>query len=470
MKKALALLLAVLMLLSMAACSGKTADSTPSDTQQTQDNAPAAEQETPASADPVVITVWDSGGFESWYEEFNNTVGKEKGIVVESVPQGSDVAEKIKTLAQAEDWKSFPDAAFIYAAGLGAVIQMDPLVPVGDLYASGKYDILLAEDDLVDNCRRAFTFEDKLISMPMNTSSMLMYYNKDAVREAGLDPEDPPKTLAELAEWTDKLTVRDGSGNVTRYGLNLQIDRYELVNFLIGVGENGVNYIGDNEGGRKAVMTKLTIGEDGSLDKFLTEWSKVIATGGYKAVNDNEKEEFGAQLSAINFQSCAQLGAMMKLAEANGFELGAAPIPACTAEDSMGASVGGGSFCCFSPNGDEAKLAATFTFVQWMSSEWSQLRLFEAMGYLPVCKSAYESDDMKAAVEAKPLSQVAIDQLFSSNPDMQEPFDMINWELNTLVSTNMIDFAAGSIDQDECVNNIVDGFNAKLTEYLRANG
>ena len=65
---------------------------------------------------------------------------------------------------------------------------------------------------------------------------------------------------------------------------------------------------------------------------------------------------------------------------------------------------------------------------------------------------------------------MAVEQLNNSDVGMQEPFDLINWELNTLSKENFIAWTNGEISKQECHDNIVDGFNAKLTEYIRANG
>ena len=46
---------------------------------------------------------------------------------------------------------------------------------------------------------------DKMISMPLNSSTPMMYYNKDAFKKAGLDPEKPPKTWAEVRAAAKKL-------------------------------------------------------------------------------------------------------------------------------------------------------------------------------------------------------------------------------------------------------------------------
>ena len=42
--------------------------------------------------------------------------------------------------------------------------------------------------------------------MPFNSSTPILYYNKTAFKEAGLDPEKAPQDLDEIAEYSKKLT------------------------------------------------------------------------------------------------------------------------------------------------------------------------------------------------------------------------------------------------------------------------
>lgn len=54
------------------------------------------------------------------------------------------------------------------------------------------------------------SYEGKLYGMPTTTDSRLVYFNIDQFKEAGLDPENPPKTIAELEAASKKLTIKDG--------------------------------------------------------------------------------------------------------------------------------------------------------------------------------------------------------------------------------------------------------------------
>ena len=54
--------------------------------------------------------------------------------------------------------------------------------------------------------------------MPWGSDTYALFWNKDLFEEAGLDPEKPPETLEELAEYADKLTKFDDEGNITQLG------------------------------------------------------------------------------------------------------------------------------------------------------------------------------------------------------------------------------------------------------------
>ncbi len=64
-------------------------------------------------------------------------------------------------------------------------------------------------------------YDGKVHALPIMLDTRFGYYRKDLFAQAGLDPNKPPKNFAELREYAKKLTVRDGSGKLTRAGVDI---------------------------------------------------------------------------------------------------------------------------------------------------------------------------------------------------------------------------------------------------------
>lgn len=78
----------------------------------------------------------------------------------------------------------------------------------------------VTKDQYYDFAWEETLYKDKMYALPFDTDTRALWYNKDIVKEAGLDAEKPPQTLDELKGWADKLTQR-GAGNViTRFGFH----------------------------------------------------------------------------------------------------------------------------------------------------------------------------------------------------------------------------------------------------------
>src|SRR3977135_4217185 len=61
----------------------------------------------------------------------------------------------------------------------------------------------------------------KVWGVPFQRSTIVLYYNKDLFKEAGLDPEKAPATWAAIQAFAEKLNKRDGSGNVSQWGVQI---------------------------------------------------------------------------------------------------------------------------------------------------------------------------------------------------------------------------------------------------------
>ena len=146
----------------------------------------------------VTIDVWHSmegsngKAMSSLIEEFNATKGKELGIVANDVFQGTDTAIKLKTCIQTNDVDNMPDVCQIYNASLPVVAATNCAVDIDSMWGKGSNTV--KKEDLIDNGIYCYTYEGRLLSMPFNTSTILLYCNRDAFTEAGLTEDDLPRT------------------------------------------------------------------------------------------------------------------------------------------------------------------------------------------------------------------------------------------------------------------------------------
>ncbi len=76
----------------------------------------------------------------------------------------------------------------------------------------------IREEDYIPCYWRLCRYKGKTVCLPTTPATIALYWNKDHFAEAGLDPERPPRTLKELDEYAERLTVRDKGGRYLRMG------------------------------------------------------------------------------------------------------------------------------------------------------------------------------------------------------------------------------------------------------------
>ncbi len=107
-----------------------------------------------------------------------------------------------------------PDVAGSYAFCVCAYADRNALTPLDDLLAAEG----ISREDYVpvywDMCRH----RGRMWALPTTPATVALHWNKRLFREAGLDPDRPPRTIAELDEFAERLTRRDSRGNITQMG------------------------------------------------------------------------------------------------------------------------------------------------------------------------------------------------------------------------------------------------------------
>lgn len=414
------------------------------------------------SAEEVVeISFWHS--MDSVYGEtvqkqidtFNETIGAEKNIHVTGVFQDWPGTSALTAAMTTDDVENMPDVIQMYSEYVDLIRDWERTAWAEDFITAEDAEV--KKEDLVSNMVSAYTIDGKLIGVPYAISTLLLYYNMDMLKQAGYD--HAPETIAEMAEMMTAIKENTDAD----YGLNVRINQFEFEHFIATQGENGT-YFGNNESGRSGYMTELSCLSE--IDNFLTEWEKVIATGGFKATKDSMNEEFAQGLNAMTMLTNTRIMTITDLV-GDAFEWGVAPAPKVNSTD-IGGGYPAGSALFMVNRDDDAKLQAAWEFTQYLISADAQAMWLDGAGYVPVNTKTLEVDAYKEAVEANPRLQVPYDILANSSANIVASFCPSASEVDTIIKDNMISFADG-VSKDDTYQAIVDGIAGAFEDYFRAN-
>ena len=468
-RKLAALLLGGVLVFGMTACGGGNSGAAKEPAGQAAAGAAEGAGQAGAASgttgqEPVKVVFWHSfsGATEealnSIIEDYNNGRGKEQGIEAELVFQGYEGTNKVLLAYQTKDYANAPDINVGLTSTIPEVMDMDWTVNCEEFLSSGDSEI--TRDSFYEQLQRTCTYEGQMVGIPFANSIPLLYYNVEMLGAAGYDRA--PATMDELIDYVKALTVKEGD-TVACYGLNMQVKRYQLVEFCVSQKADG--FFGDNEGGRLAPMTKITAGEDGTMEAFLNKLQGLLDTGGYKYVEDNINEEFAQGLSAMVIMSSSRMGTLDNLMPGQYMT---AYLPKVNAGDTNGAAIGGSCLNLFD-RGDEDRVKAAWDVIQYCAMPENQYTFATASGYIPVNKGCEELPEMKAYYEEKPQYKVALEQMKAANPLAQEPLDLTYNEINGIITETMMEFCQGKLNAAETVEKIVRQCNDTLDEYHAVN-
>ena len=397
--------------------------------------------------------------------EFNQTIGKEKNIVVNAIYQGkaADVATKLRASLQANRPKDLPDLAQVDATGVMDVRDSVYMVAVEDLI---NRDLNFSIDELQMGTRLSMNYKGKMIGMPFNASTILLYYNKDAFREAGLDPDKTPQSLDELAETAALLTKKSSDGKtIERYGFVGVPTTYELVSW-IGQ-QNGLSYLTDKLNGHEGNPTHVLFDKEGTLARFLEKWKSVYDAGGLGNITSDPRQQFVAQKTAMFVASTSSLSTVIDSVD-NKFEVGVGYLPKVDENSNGGVNIGGGAIFVFDNNNDLNKVA-TWEFLKYLTSAEVQFFWHKMTGYFPVNNKSYELKEFKEHLEQNKLFKVAIDQLNDSNPLVQSVWWPNAFQAYYEVQNAIVQMLEKGVTISETVTNLANTLNGFMDEYNRMN-
>ena len=323
-------------------------------------------------------------------------------IKVEGVFQGKydDALTKYKSSIKS---KSTPTLMQIYDIGSRFMMDSGTIAPMQDFIDDESFDT----SEMQPNVLGYYQVDNKLYSMPFNTSMPVLYYNKDLFEKAGLDPDKAPETLDEVKEAAEKLSSKNGGP--AEYGFNAAIYGWFLEQEIAA---NGELYCSPDNGRGSERATKFTYDNDAAAE-FMTWWKDMVdsgISGNTGTDTDAAKQAFQTGTVGITLESTADLAGMMEGAKEKGFEVGVGYYPKIETNDS-GPIIGGASLWISNLEHSDAEQKAAWEFVKFLSTADSQATWHTGTGYFPTSKAALETDLDTKWREEHPQFDVAVQQL-----------------------------------------------------------
>jgi len=358
------------------------------------------------SSAPVAIEFWHamSGARIQLIEDIVNDFMKENPHITVTVQYAGSYNETLNKVRSAVKAGNAPHVFHSYEIGTLGLINSGIITPLDT--AAEKYNLPINWDDFFVPVQSYYKYQGIHYSMPFNSSTPLIYYNKTMFEKAGLDPEDPPKTYEDIREAAVALKA---SGVETPVTWNLHSWYFEqmiclqnepFVNMKNGrSGELPTEVVFNQKGGRTVLDWWIGMYNDGLFLDVGPGWS-------------NHRAAFGAGEVAMVMSSSSDVNLLTKALDEKGWEMGTGFIPR-PAGAKGGVAIGGGSLWMTNGHSDEEELAA-LKLVQFISSDEPQMAWHKGTGYFPVRKTAMDKLEQEGWFVENPNYKTAFDQLLAS--------------------------------------------------------
>lgn len=339
----------------------------------------------------TTVTFWHSfnnAGGEALDQIISNFEAANPDIDIqgEYVGNYNDIVAKLQAAIPAN---RAPDAVILEVtryglfAGGGVLADLTPYFDADPL-----------KDDLYDYAREIGVIGDKTYIVPFNSSTPVLYYNKDIFERAGIT-EPELKTFDEILDVAQTITDKLGSEGITGIAAPGQFARWGLVM------ANGSDLI-DSMSGEILLDAPKTIAAYQWMASLVYE-HKVASPDGVTE-EDNGRDAFLAGKVGMMMNSTGNYVGSKK---ALGDKLGVLPMP-CNPECSV--PIGGAGIGILASSPKEVRDAA-YKFISFAASPEANAIWFAATGYLPINKHSAEQPVAAEALDKQPGIDVAIKSL-----------------------------------------------------------
>ena len=293
-----------------------------------------------------------------------------------------------------------PDISQVYENWTTRFIAEKAIIPVEKYFAVDPDK----EKDLADIYPvfiKNNSYDKTLWTFPFNKSIYVYYYNETLFKKEGLTP---PKTPSEFLNVCTKLTKRDASGKVIRYGFGFRanIDIFAILLYM-----NNGSFFNKDE-------TRATFNDAAGVEtlQFIADLYNKYKVAVYtKDYLDGDFKE-GRMASFI---STSPHRSYLESDIGTKFPVGVAPLYAGKIRT---APIAGTNIAIFTKkDGSDAREAACYKFIKWLSNTENNVKWAMGTSYLPIRKSALTNTVMVEHLKKKPLDLVGINEIDNAVTD-----------------------------------------------------
>lgn len=381
---------------------------------------------------PVNIDLWFGGlvglaaqTMEDMARRFNQSQDQ---VVVTASNQSPDYRETFRTFeaASAAGGDQLPDIMYVENVQLQAMIDSGRVLPAQACMEADDFDL----DSIEPLTRATYTVGDVFYPGYVNISNPILYYNQAHWEQAGLDPNDPPETLEEVAEQSRALK----EAGVSEKPFSVQLDENKFSAWLNGAGVDMV----DNRNGRNGPPTEATLDtpQTRELLELLRDMNDEGLLNGFGQVEGNidhvlavvdQQSSMVIETSTGASTIAAALGGDLTGADVGlNFDpsaLDADLVPAAgpfPGIDAPGQVIPGGGAFFMMNTSEPAEQAAAWRFLRFMLEEDTVKRWHLDATHLPILSEAQDDPELQRFWEEQ-LAGVLVrngdNQLRAADPD-----------------------------------------------------
>jgi sn-glycerol 3-phosphate transport system substrate-binding protein len=303
-----------------------------------------------------------------------------------------------------------PHIMQMFDAGSGDMMHArGAVIPVSDVFK--RAGLQFDPADFIAPARGYYGMPNgDLLSMPFNVSTTVLFYNKDAFKKAGLDPEKPPQTWPQLIDAAKKIRSTNAAacGYTTTWLAWVMLEQFSS--------RHNVAF-GTHNNGRSSVQASLQVANNPLLIKqvqTLVDMQKDKSFD-YGGRSNDAAAKFISGECAMLTQSSGGLGAIARDAK---FQFGTAQLPYWP--EAKGApyatTIGGASLWVFNaPNRSPAEYRGVAEFLNFLKSDKVMTEWAKTTGFLPATNSAFKAMQDEGFFTKNPGRDVPILSLIKAN-------------------------------------------------------